>query len=289
MSQAPVGQRRQFRFAIAAVTRRFAARADEVDGDDAWTAHLLGVQRSVGRQPATRRTRDAVAGHEQLTRALYWSSVFARDHGVPLRTWITDDVPGSTFALPELLARSGIDYFVGGMNTTFGGRVTAPGHADRPFWWVGPDGSRVLSWITFDSYAEAFQYGFSFFDNLAAMFDKLAAKLPEQDEAGYPWPELLLLRGFDNHYQGFHARNLIDQWNATYATPRFELTTVEEFLDMMRSKYGDAAFPEFSGDFGAAWSASHAGAQHTNDRVRQSHREGRAAELGAAALTEATT
>ncbi len=220
-----------------------------------------------------------VAGHEELTRALYWSSTFAREHGVPLRTWITDDVPGSTFALPEVLARSGVDYFVGGMNTSFGGRVTTPGHADRPFWWVGPDGSRVLSWITFDSYAEAFQYGFSFFDNLATMVDKLAAKLPEQDEVGYPWPELLLLRGFDNHYQGFHARNLIDQWNATYATPRFELTTVEEFLDRMRAKYGDAAFPSFEGDFGAAWSASHADAQHTNERVRQSHREGRAAEL----------
>jgi len=220
-----------------------------------------------------------VAGHEELTRALYWSSEFAREHGIPLRTWITDDVPGSTFALPELLARSGVDYYVGGMNTPFGGRLTAPDHGDRPFWWIGPDGSRVLSWITFDAYAEAFDYGFSFFDGLADMYTKLAKKLPEQEEAGYPWPELLLMRGFDNHYQGLHARNLVDQWNATYATPRFVLSTVEEFLDHMRATYGDAAFPEFAGDFGAAWSSSHADAQHTTDRVRRAHREGRAAEL----------
>lgn len=220
-----------------------------------------------------------IAGHEELTRNLYWSSEFAREHGVPLRTWITDDVPGSTFALPELLARSGVDYYVGGMNTPFGGRLTAPDHGDRPFWWVGPDGSRVLSWITFDAYAEAFDWGFSFFDTLADVYTKTAKKLPEQEEAGYPWPELLLMRGFDNSYQGFKVRDLVEQWNATYATPKFALATPDGFLDMMRAKYGDAAFPEFHGDFGAAWSNSHAESPHATARVRDAHRSARAAEL----------
>jgi hypothetical protein len=217
-------------------------------------------------------------GHEEFARNVYYSSRMARTHGFPLRTFITDDVPGSNYAMPEVLARAGIDYFIGGMNTGFGGQVSEPDHGDRPFWWVGPDGSKVLAWHTFNSYAEGFQYGFSFFDNLAAMYTKLGAKLPEQEEAGYDYPELMLLRGFDNHYQGFHVRNLINQWNATYLTPQFRMATPSEFLDMMRAKYGDAAFPSYSGDYGAAWAGSKSGAVHTQRMVRQAHRDGRAAE-----------
>ena len=224
-------------------------------------------------------------GHEQLIRNIYYGARLAREHDFPVRTWITDDVPGTTYAVPEILARAGIDYFLGGMNTGFGGQVTEPGHGDRPFWWVGPDGSKVLAWHTFNSYAEGFRYGFSFFDNLAAMYDKLAEQLPLQEEAGYDYPELMLLRGFDNHYQGFHVRNLVNQWNATYDTPVFHLSTPEEFLDMMLAKYGAESFPEYSGDYGAAWCRSRANAPHTRERIRQSHRDGRAAEATLAAAS----
>ncbi len=215
---------------------------------------------------------------ESLRRTVYWSRAFGREHGVPTRLFFTDDVPGSTFALPGILADAGIDYYIGGMNCSFGGQLTTPDHGDRPFWWVGPDGERVLSWITFESYAEAFQWGFSFFDGMAELHQKLGKKLPEQEEAGYPYPEIMILRGFDNHYQGFKARNLADQWNAQYETPRFELLNADEFLDHMRATYGDESFPSFSGDFGAAWSASQAKAPHTRERSRQANRDAGVAE-----------
>jgi hypothetical protein len=219
-----------------------------------------------------------VSGHEELTRNLYWSTRFGREHGIPVRTWIQNDVPGSTFAVPELLARSGVEYYVSGMNTSFGGRLLAPDHGDRPFWWIGPDGSRVLSWITFDNYAEAFDYGFSFFDNLGNLYDKLGRELPPQEEAGYSWPELMLMRAFDNHYQNLHVRNLVDQWNSTYRNPRFVLARPEEFLDHMLAEYGGDSFPEFTGDFGGAWANNKADAAHTTAWIRESHRKTRAAE-----------
>ncbi|MDQ7088666.1 MAG: hypothetical protein Q9Q13_12780 [Acidobacteriota bacterium] len=186
---------------------------------------------------------------EELTRSLYYSSTMARDLGIEARTWFQDDVPGASFALPELLARGGVDYYVGGMNTGFGGRLSEPDHGDRPFWWVGPDGSRVLTWITFDSYAEGLNWGFSFFDNLPDLYEKMGEKLPEQEEAGYPWPEMMLLRGFDNHYQGFKTRDLAEEWNATYDNPKFVLSTAEEFLDFMLDTRGPDAFPSYSGGF----------------------------------------
>lgn len=218
------------------------------------------------------------AGPEELTRNIYYASRFAREHQVPLRFWITDDVPGTSWAVPEILARSGIEYFFGGMNTPFGGKVTHPNHGDRPFWWQGPDGSKVLAWTTFDAYGEAFDYGFSWFDSLADMYRKLGKKLPEQEEAGYRYPELMLMRAFDNNYAGWKARDMVNAWNATYATPHFELTTPDRFMDLMRQKYGDATFPTFSGDYGCAWSPSHADAPHVETWVREAHRKGRAAE-----------
>ena|GEM_PF-3387778 len=228
-------------------------------------------------------------GYEELSRSVYWSSRMAAKYDFPLRTFITDDVPGSTFALPELLARSGIEFFVGGMNTSFGGRVIAPGQGDRPFWWEGPDGSRVLAWTTFDSYAEGFQWGFSFFDKLEDLYDKLGRELPKIEESGYPFPEMLLMRGFDNHYQDLHVRNLVDQWNATYETPVFVLATPEEFFDFMLATYGADSFPVYSGDYGAAWSGSNAGPAHTQRRVRSAHRDARSAEalLAAASILDA--
>jgi alpha-mannosidase len=218
------------------------------------------------------------AGHEEMTRNVYWSSRFAREHAFPLRTYVQDDVPGATFALPEILSRSGIDFYVGGMNTPFGGRLLSPNHGDRPFWWVGPDGSKVLSWVTFDSYAEGLDYGFSFFDDLAALHSKLGKKLPENEEAGYDWTDFLMMRAFDNSYQAFHQRDLVNQWNAAYQNPKFVLATPDEFFDHMLAVHGPGAFPSFSGDFGAAWSNSHAIAQNTERMVRDAHRHARAAE-----------
>lgn len=216
------------------------------------------------------------AAPEELTRLIYYSRRFGREHQVPVRTFIQDDVPGATFALPELLARSGVEFYINGMNTPFGGKILHPNHGERPFWWVGPDGSRVLSWHTFDSYAEGLDYGFSFFDGLPELFRKLGKKLPEQEEAGYPYPEWMMIRAFDNHYSGFKVRDLVNQWNATYAQPKFILATPEEFFDHMLTAYGADRFPSFSGDFGPAWSQSHANAPRTEEWVRTAHRRGRA-------------
>lgn len=217
-------------------------------------------------------------GWEEMSRSVYWSAKMAREHEFPLRIYITDDVPGSSFAIPQLVSDAGLEYFVGGMNNGFGGRTTAPDHGDRPFWWVAPDGSRVLSWFSFDSYAEGFQWGFSFFDQLEDLHRKMGEKLPELEETGYPWPEVMILRGFDNHYQGFHVRNLVDQWNSTYETPTLALTTAEDFLDMMLANYGAESFPEYSGDYGAAWSSSGGNQAHITAWVRDARREARAAE-----------
>ena len=58
-----------------------------------------------------------------------------------------DDVPGYSERVPQVLAGSRVRYFLAGANLFIGGGTSlAPGHV--PFYWEGPDGSRVLTWIS---------------------------------------------------------------------------------------------------------------------------------------------
>jgi hypothetical protein len=60
---------------------------------------------------------------------------------------VMDDVPGYTLRIPQVLAGSRIRYFLAGANLFIGGGTSlAPGKV--PFYWEGPDGSRVLTWIS---------------------------------------------------------------------------------------------------------------------------------------------
>ncbi len=217
-------------------------------------------------------------GYEELVRTLYPGLRLGKEHSFDIRSYVQDDVPGNNYAIPEILSKSGLEFYIGGMNCSFGGKTNHPSHAERPFYWVGADGSKALSWITFDGYAEAFSYGFSFFDNFSNLFAKLGEKLPEQEELCYPYDTLLLMRGFDNHYQGLHAKNLVDQWNATYETPVFILCHPGEFFDTMIAKYGAETFPEFYGDWGNAWGTGGPIQAHATANNRKAHRIGRAGE-----------
>lgn len=227
-----------------------------------------------------------VTSREELIRSLTYSRSIARAEGIPVRTYIHDDVPGATWAMPEILAQSGVEHFVGGMNCFIGGAVRRPSHADRPFWWQGPDGSRVLSWVTFDSYAEGLGlYGMSFFHRLADLHQGLGAGLAEQERLGYPHRNLMVMRVFDNHYQGLHVRNLVEQWNARYASPRLRLASADEFFDAVRAEIAASGWtiPTFTGDFGSAWTSVIPGTAHTQREASDARRDLEAAETFAAA------
>ncbi len=222
-----------------------------------------------------------VTSREEMIRALSHSQAIARAEGFESTTYIQDDVPGGTWALPELMRRAGVTHYLGGMNCSFGGVITAPSHATRPFWWEGPDGSRVLSWITFDSYAEGLgEYGLSFFDTPATMHPALGAGLGMQEGLGYPHENLLVMRVFDNHYQGLHVRNLVNQWNARYRTPILRLATPREFWTAIEAEIAASGWtiPTHRGDYGGAWSSVIPGTAHTQAAVNVARRDVQAAE-----------
>lgn len=81
---------------------------------------------------------------EDLTRGCVYSAELARLAGRPLPTGAKmTDVPSHAWAMPTILAHSGVKFFHIGCNA-------GCTHPDVPllFWWEGPDGSRVLTMLS---------------------------------------------------------------------------------------------------------------------------------------------
>ncbi len=217
-------------------------------------------------------------GAEALNRITYDMKAIEKQLGVKSDFAIMDDVPGFTSRLPQVLARSGVKYFVNGSNLfLFGGTSLTPGKI--PFYWTAPDGSRILTWQTqgrLGGYTEAMAdyyldpdslepytkehfypkelEGKSRLEIMQNGVDKLLAKYKD---ANYPYDSLMLLYLHDFISSNREAKQLlpaIREWNAAGKQPRIVVATPAEFFHHMETSYGKDSFPAFSGDYSGLWS-----------------------------------
>ena len=85
---------------------------------------------------------------EDLVRGLGYASRLSRDAGLPLpRDAKMTDVPCHSWILPTLLRHAGVDFLHLGCNA-----ASSSPRVPRLFWWEGPDGSRLLTMYTAESY-----------------------------------------------------------------------------------------------------------------------------------------
>jgi hypothetical protein len=219
-------------------------------------------------------------GAEQLNRITYDMQDLEKRLGIKTDFAMMDDVPGFTLRLPQILARSGVHYFVNGSNLFIsGGTSLSPGQV--PFHWQSPDGSRVLTWQTqsrFGGYTEAFAdyyldpaarepytkehfypkewEGLPKLEIMQRGIDKL---LDKYAKAGYPYDAVLLLYLHDFVSSNEEATELlpaIRQWNAAGKQPRIVVCTPAEFFHHMETQYGknNDKFPSYAGDWSGLWS-----------------------------------
>jgi len=217
-------------------------------------------------------------GAEQLNRITYDMKDLEKRLGIKADFAMMDDVPGFTLRLPQILARSGVHYFVNGSNLFIsGGTSLSPGQV--PFYWQSPDGSRVLTWQTqsrFGGYTEAFAdyyldpaarepytkehfypkewEGLPKLEIMQRGVDKL---LDKYTKAGYPYDAVLLLYLHDFVSSNEEATQLlpaIREWNAAGKQPRIVVCTPAEFFRHMEAQYGSDRFPSYAGDWSGLWS-----------------------------------
>lgn len=216
-------------------------------------------------------------GSEPLNRLTYDMHAISRQLAIKTDFAMMDDVPGFTTRLPQVLAGSGVRYFVNGSNLFIGGGTSlTPSHV--PFYWEGQDGSRVLMWQTqgrFGGYTEALSEYFldpearepytkeHFYpkewdgrSSLEIMQSGVDHLLQKYADAGYKYDAAMVLYLHDFIPPAWEKDSLLPAvraWNATGREPRLVVATPAEFFHHIESAYGKD-FPVYKGDWSGLWS-----------------------------------
>jgi len=216
---------------------------------------------------------------EALNRIAYDWTKLSKELNIDSDFAMMNDVPGFVTRLPQILAKSGVRYFVNGSNLGLGmGGGTSLYPGTMPFYWESPDGSKVLMWQTQgarggytegiadywldprskDPYHDTHFYPeeFNGMTNLEIMLkgmDKLKTKYAE---AGYPYDAVMIIHSHDFVTSDWARDNLmpsVDEWNEAGYSPRIQVATPKDFFDHIETKYG-RDFPVYQGDWTGLWS-----------------------------------
>jgi len=98
--------------------------------------------------------RSSLFGWEDVNRFFYASRRLGERLGIAFRSVVMSDIPGHSWSYPQAMAKAGLKYFLAGINDYRHSAGTSIPLRDLPFYWEGPDGGRVLCWISFKSYTE---------------------------------------------------------------------------------------------------------------------------------------
>ena len=181
--------------------------------------------------------------------------------GVSCNTAMMSDVPGQVWGLVPAMAKNGVRYFSPAPNyVPFYGRIgndrAAALHikwGDHPFWWRSQSGTdKVLVW-------EAGR-GYSWFHGWLAGrlsvcgLEPIWQYLEELEEEEFPYDMCYLrytVHG-DNGPADEQMPDIIKEWNETYDSPHFSISTAKKFFNDFEEKYGDS-LPEYGGDMTPTW------------------------------------
>lgn len=196
-----------------------------------------------------------ICGLEELIRSVYLAARLRREWRIPVDTVMVSDVPGVTWAYAQVLAKAGLRYLVLADNN-FVAPFLRFTDVPRPFYWQGPDGSRILAWYTDDptwAYIEGFRLGFG--ESYRHVLRALPLRLAELEEKGYPYEAVQFQLASDNVRVTLRPALIAREWQEQWANPRVRIATAREFLAYMESAYGDR-FPIRRGDWSNWWSGT---------------------------------
>jgi len=218
-------------------------------------------------------------GVEMLDRLAYDATALKRKYGVESTLAVLDDVPGHPMGLPSVLAASGVRHLLVGVNQgLMGGTSLAPGKV--PFYWEGPDGGKVLTWISqgvrggyvealTDFYLDPFtrdpytaETPYEMFNPtapkkapLAIMEEGVTALLERYAKAGYTRDAVLVMYAHD-FIEPSNVANLqraVALWNGAHASPTLRIATPPEFFAHVEQTYG-ATLETRRGEWSGLWS-----------------------------------
>lgn len=191
---------------------------------------------------------------ETLIRSLYASANFSREHGTPFNYADITDVPSYSWSYPSVLAAAGIPYLVAGPN---GHLTRAPVHLqgrlneESPFWWVGPDGGKVLFWYGRHYWQGGMMFGLP--PEVNAGRQTIPVFLRTYEHSSYKADAVILYGTQQENTDLFPQQaELAAKWNAQFAYPKLQYSGFYDALHAIAQQFGDA-IPSISGDGGPYW------------------------------------
>ncbi len=192
------------------------------------------------------------ASLETLIRSLYAGHALNRQMGQPADYANITDVPAYPWAYASVLSAAGVKYFAAGANPDRGPQPLYGRWQTRsPFWWQGPDGSKVLMAYTKQYSNLWFVCGMP--PREAACRESLPVFFQTFESPGYV-PDTVLMFGSQLENTDLIAGEgeFVRQWNAKYAWPHLQLATFRDYFDLIAKRYGDR-LETVRGDFGPYW------------------------------------
>ncbi len=192
------------------------------------------------------------ASLEELIRSTFYGYRLHEKDGIPFDYVNITDVPSYTWSYPSILHSLGIRYFAAASNNDRAPILLwGKWNTKSPFWWEGPDGSKVLM-----SYSRQYLQ-LSFICQLPAQVAACRQSLPTflqaYDRPSYK-PDAALIFGTQVENTAYVPGDaeFVKKWNATYAYPKMIVSTFPDYFHYIDKHFGNE-LPTVSGDGGPYW------------------------------------
>lgn len=192
------------------------------------------------------------ASLEDTIRSLYPSYQFHLQHGGDFDYANITDVPSCTWSYASVLAAAGLKYFVDASDNwrapiILFGRV----NERSPFWWEGPDGGRILMWVSRHYIQAASLFGLP--PKIGAGRDSLPIFLQAYDRPDYKSDGVLVFGTQVENTDLFPQQaTLASDWNQVYAFPKLRFSGFSEAMQYISGQLGDS-IPVIRADGGPYW------------------------------------
>jgi len=225
--------------------------------------YQLARQGRIGVQASYLNMLTGLCSHEELNRWLYYAHSLKSRHGVPFESALTTDVPTQTWSIPSTLAAAGIRYFATGINTTRGYTFTKL-MSGYPYWWEGPDGSRVLAY-----FAPGYAHAGGPMESVNSLKGWILGATANR--ADFPYDALFMYGAIgDNGTITDTLATTAQQWADAYEYPKVVVGPNSDYFRYMEAKYGDQ-LPVVRGDGGYYWEDGAASSAYETTLNRRAH------------------
>jgi alpha-mannosidase len=218
-----------------------------------------------------------LAGDEELVRAYAPVDRF-RKLGLPVHIEQHSDVNGLPWGTVPAMARAGLDVVVMALNPDHG---RPPFEQPTAFWWEGPDGSKVLAWLSIH-YGLAEMWGL--LDDEIDRFDASLRPTLERVEArdDYPFDFLVLHATDDNGWPTMAAADGVRAWNERFGDIPMSTSTMDSAMRRALAQARTASLSTWRGEWADWWAHGHGSTAYEVGISRAARSRVRAAEAAMA-------